>query len=42
MDNRIDYSVQLKNVVWELQGCQFCSDFKVKPLEHFDVILGCD
>jgi hypothetical protein len=38
--NKIDCSIQLQHVVWELQGCQFCSDFKVIPLEHFDVILG--
>jgi hypothetical protein len=25
-----------------MQGCQFCSYFKVLPLQHFDVVLGYD
>jgi hypothetical protein len=25
-----------------MQGCHFCSNFKVLPLQHFDVVLGYD
>jgi hypothetical protein len=34
--------LQFQNKVWEVQGLQFQSDFKVLPLQHFDVILGYD
>jgi hypothetical protein len=33
---------QFKSAKWELQGCEFCSDFKVISLQHFDVVLGYD
>jgi hypothetical protein len=31
---------QLLNAHWQLQGLVFCSNFKVLPLQHFDMILG--
>jgi hypothetical protein len=33
---------QFQNTLWEIQGLQFYSDFKVIPLQYFDVILGYD
>jgi hypothetical protein len=33
---------QLLQAEWHIQGYQFYSDFKVLPLQHFDVILGYD
>jgi hypothetical protein len=33
---------QLLQTPWEVQGCQFVSDFLVLPLQQFDVILGFD
>jgi hypothetical protein len=33
---------QFKSAKSELQGCEFCYDFKVISLQHFDVVLCYD
>jgi hypothetical protein len=39
---RVQCDTQLLDVVWYVQGYRFHSDFKVLPLQHFDVVIGYD
>jgi hypothetical protein len=41
-DSRLTSSIQLQDVVWEVQGYKFYSNLKVIPLQHYDLILGYD
>lgn len=38
----IQCSSQLVNAKWSVQGCSFCTNMKVLPLEHYDLIVGMD
>jgi hypothetical protein len=33
---------QFQQALWEVQGYQFCSDLKILPLQHYDMMLGYD
>jgi hypothetical protein len=38
----ISCSVQFQETQWEVQGLVFLSDFKVLPLQYFDLVVGYD
>jgi hypothetical protein len=33
---------QIQHAQWQIQGLQFCSDRKILPLQHIDMVLGFD
>jgi hypothetical protein len=34
------YRTQIQQAKWDIQGVHFCTDLKILPLEHYDMILG--
>lgn len=41
-DNSLHCSTQLADCIWSTQGVTFQTDFKVIPLQYYDIIVGMD
>jgi hypothetical protein len=38
--DKLQCKVHFLQAAWSMQGYQFCTDFKVLPLQHYDMILS--